>query len=109
MLTLPEWLRAYFVQDRRRLGWLSQVAARTLRGYVPAAVGERPAVPGSIACGQTFGSLVQLHPHLHVLMTAGALWRDGRFVQLPELEPAVLEEAWRRAARPGHARPRSHP
>ena len=46
VLTLPKRLRAYFLYDRRRLGLLSRVAARTLRAYVQAAIGEREAVPG---------------------------------------------------------------
>ena len=95
--TLPKRLRAYFLHDRRRLGLLSRVAARTLRAYVQAAVGEREAVPGVIVCVQTFGSVAHLHPHLHVLMTDGAFRRDGTFVPLPVPEPAVLEELWRRA------------
>ena len=84
VLTVPKRLRAYFVHDRRRLGLLSRVATRTLRAYVQAAVGEREAVP-------------HLHPHLHVLVTDGGFRRDGTFVRLPAPEPAVLEEAWRRA------------
>ncbi|MBI5710462.1 MAG: hypothetical protein HZC42_09195 [Candidatus Eisenbacteria bacterium] len=48
VLTLPKRLRAYFLHDRRRLGRLSRVAARTRRADVPAAVGEREAVPGVI-------------------------------------------------------------
>jgi hypothetical protein len=40
VLTLPKRLRAFFLYDRRRLGVLSRVAARTLRDYVQAAVGE---------------------------------------------------------------------
>ena len=75
---------------------MSQVAARTLRDYVQAALGERDAVPGVIACVQTFGSLAHRHPHLHVLLTDGAFRRDGTFVPLPPPDPAVLEEAWRR-------------
>jgi hypothetical protein len=85
------------VHDRRRLGLLSQVATRTLRAYVQAALGEHEAVPGLIVCVQTFGSVAHLHPHLHVLMTDGGFRRDGTFVRLPEPEPAVLEEAWRRS------------
>ena len=85
------------LHDQRRLGLLSQVAARTLRTYVQATLGEREAVPGVIACVQTFGSLAHVHPHLHVLITDGAFRRDGAFVPLPTLDPAVLEEAWRRA------------
>jgi hypothetical protein len=60
VLTLPKRLRAYFLYDRRRLGRLSQVASRTLRDYVQAALGEYHAVPGVIACVQTFGSLAHL-------------------------------------------------
>jgi hypothetical protein len=96
VLTVPKRLRAYFMRDRRRLGLLSQVASRTLRGYVQAALGERDAVPGVIACVQTFGSLAHVHPHLHVLLTDGAFRRGGTFVPLPPHDPVVLEEAWRR-------------
>ncbi|MBI5709230.1 MAG: transposase zinc-binding domain-containing protein [Candidatus Eisenbacteria bacterium] len=97
VLTLPKRLRAYFIHDRRRLGLLSRVASRTLRDYVQAALGEYHAVPGVIACVQTFGSLAHRHPHLHVLMTDGAFRRDGTFVPLPPHDPAVLVESWRRA------------
>jgi hypothetical protein len=97
VLTVPKRLRLYFVHDRRRLGLLSQVATRTLRAYVQAALGEREVVPGLIVCVQTFGSVAHLHPHLHVLMTDGAFRGDGTFVRLPEPAPAVLEEAWRRS------------
>ena len=96
VLTLPKRLRAYFIYDRRRLGLLSRMATRTLRGYVQAALGERDAVPGVIACVQTFGSLAHLHPHLHVLLTDGGFRRDGTFVPLPPHDPTVLEELWRR-------------
>ena len=97
MLTLPKRLRAYLLYDRRRLGRLSRVASRTLRDYAQAALGERDALLGVIACVQTFGSLAHVHPHLHVLLTDGAFRRDGTFVPLPPPDPAVLEELWRRA------------
>jgi hypothetical protein len=80
-----------------RRGLLSQVASRTLHADVQAALGERDAVPGVIACVPTFGSLAHRHPHLHVRLTDGALRRDGSFVPLPPPDPAVREEAWRRA------------
>ena len=51
VLTLPKRLRVHFLYDRRRLGLLSRVAARTLHGYVQAAVGEREAVVGSVRAG----------------------------------------------------------
>ena len=73
------------------------MATRTLRTHVQATLSERKAVPGVIACVQTFGSVAHLHPHLHVLMTDGGFRRDRTFVALPTPEPAVLEEAWRRS------------
>ena len=73
------------------------MAARTLRDYVQAAFGEREAVPGLIACVQTFGSVAHLHPHLQVLMTDGGFRRDRTFVPLPAPDPAVVEELWRRS------------
>ena len=79
------------------LGLLSRVAARTLRAHVQAAIDERETVPGVSVCVRTFGSVVHLHPHLHVLVTDGAFRRDGTLVPLPVPEPAVLEESWRRS------------
>ena len=70
------------------------MAARTLRAYVQAAVGEREAVSGVIVCVQTFGSVAHLHPHLHVLMTDGAFRRDGTFVPLPVPEPRCWRRRW---------------
>ena len=64
LLTLPKRLRAYFVHARRRLGLLSRVAARTLRVYFQATLGERAAIPDVIACAETFSSVAHLHPHL---------------------------------------------
>jgi hypothetical protein len=76
---------------------LSRIATRTLRNYVEAALGNREVVPGLIVCVQTFGTVAQWHPHLHVLMTDGGFGREGRFVPLPAPDALVLEELWRRA------------
>jgi hypothetical protein len=97
MLTLPKLLRAYFIYDRRRLGLLSRLAFRTLRGYLQAAIGERDAVPGVIACVPTLGALAHRHPHRHVLLTDGAFRRDGRFVPAATHNPGVLTEVVRGA------------
>ncbi len=46
---------------------------------------------------QTFGSIAHWHPHLHVLITDGAFTRDARFHPAPAHDPALLQEAFRRA------------
>jgi hypothetical protein len=41
VLTVPKRLRAYFLPDRRRLGVLSRVDARTVRDYIRSASATR--------------------------------------------------------------------
>ena len=64
---------------------LSQIAYRTLREYMRAALGEPDASPGAIVCIQSFGSLAHWHPHLHVLDI------KGRSYRLRDLERAVAQ------------------
>jgi len=97
VMTIPRRLRAHFLYDRRRLGQLSRVASRTLHAYVRAALGEPVAVPGVVSLAQSFGSIGQWHPQLHLVVTAGAFRRDGRFATHFAHYVAVLAEAWRRA------------
>jgi hypothetical protein len=96
VFTLPKRLRPYFLHDRRLLGLLSRVAYDTLREFISASLGERAAVPGVVASIQTFGTLLNWHPHLHFLVTDGAYREDGTFVPLFFHDPAVLTETFRR-------------
>jgi hypothetical protein len=96
---------------RKKLGVCTSVLTRTAgwragrRTYVQAALGEREVVAGLVACVQTFGTVAQWHPHLHVLMTDGGFRREGTFGALPALDPAVLAELWF-SARPRRPSPR---
>jgi hypothetical protein len=96
-------LRPYFLYDRRLLGELCRVACRTLRGFLRATFGEAEVVPGVVASIQTFGSRVNWHPHLHLLVTDGAFRRDGAFLSRAHHEIEVLAEAFRRSRWRGFA------
>ncbi len=52
---------------------------------------------GVVVSIQTFGSLLNWHPHLHPLVTDGAYRRDGTFLPLSFHDPSILAEAFRRA------------
>jgi hypothetical protein len=97
VFTVPKRLRPYFLHDRRLLGLLSRVAYETLRDFLAASLGDRSAVPGVVASIQTFGSLLNWQPHLHLLVTDGAYRGDGTFLPLTFHDPRVLAEAFRRA------------
>ena len=50
-------------------------------------------MPGVIAAIQTFGDRINLHPHLHFLMTYGGVDEAGIFHKIPRIDesrPASL-------------------
>ncbi len=59
VFTIPRMLRIFFKYNRRLLGELCRCALRSLTRYF------------EIAAIQTFGDLMNLHPHLHFLVTEG--------------------------------------
>jgi len=97
VFTVPKRLRPFFLHDRKLLGQLSRVAYRTLRDFLRATFRESDLVPGVVASIQTFGSLVNFHPHLHLVVTDGAFRPDGTFLHLGFHQIEVLSEAFRRA------------
>jgi hypothetical protein len=92
VFTLPKRLRPWFLHERRLLGLLSRVAYETLREFLSATLDEPAAVPGVVASIQTFGTLLNWHPHLHLLVTDGAYRRDASFVPLFFHDPSLLTE-----------------
>jgi hypothetical protein len=71
-------LRPYFMHHRQLLGRLAGAAHETLRELMTAAVEEgRGFRIGMVAAVQTFGSLLNVHPHVHALATRGGWDRSG--------------------------------
>ena len=97
VLAVPKRLRPFFLYDRKLLGELSRVAARTVTAFIRATVGEKDLSVGIVSSIQTHGSLANWHPHLHLLVTDGGFRPDGTFVHLPLHDVATLTEAFRRA------------
>jgi hypothetical protein len=64
--------------NRRLLGELCRSALRSLTRYFEFLAG-RELMPGVIAAIQTFGDRINLHPHLHFLVTEGGVDEAGAF------------------------------
>ena len=95
VFTVPRLLRPLFSRHRAWLGELCRIAARLLEKACRVAVpGAKPAF---IEFVQTFGDLVNFHPHVHVLAADGVFRADGAFVRLPPIPEALLEGGFRRA------------
>ena len=70
---------------------------KTLQDFLRTTMREPLGVPSVVASVQTFGSLVNFHPHLHLLVTDGVFRPDGTFIHLGFHQIEVLTEAFRRA------------
>ena len=53
-------------------------------------------VPGVIAAIQTFGDRINLHPHLHFLVTEGGVDAADVFLQIPLIDDSRLAEIFAR-------------
>ena len=95
VFTVPKMLRVYFRRDRRLLGKLSQCAAEALKTLFRAAGKDPKVVPGIIIVIQTYGDLVNFHPHLHALVTDGIFTPTGWFVAFPKIDLYTLEHLFR--------------
>jgi len=105
VFTIPKMLRMGFLFERKLYGELCRAAYAATRKFfeAPACAAERTnrpslekAVPAFVAAPQSFGSLVNFHPHCHAVCSLGVFTRDGVFHPVPEdLDFAALEEIFR--------------
>ncbi|MGB9006707.1 MAG: transposase [Candidatus Aminicenantales bacterium] len=89
VFTIPKRLRIFFKYKRKLLGDLCRLALRALTRYFEAVAGS-PLVPGVVAAIQTFGERINLHPHLHFLVTEGGVDETGVFHKIPRLDDSRL-------------------
>jgi hypothetical protein len=95
VFTVPKMLRIFFKYKRRLLGDLCQAAVQALLKYLQAITGTELR-PGIVASIQTFGQKINLHPHLHFLVTEGGEDSEGRFHHLAEFQDSLLAEFFKR-------------
>jgi hypothetical protein len=81
--------------DRRLLGDLCRSALRSLNGYFEMVTGSALR-PGVIAVLQSFGDRINLHVHLHFLVTEGGVDEAGVFHKIPGIDDTRLEEIFAR-------------
>ena len=84
VFTVPKMLRPHFRFDRNLLGKLSQCAYQSLKEFFRTTLNKRDGVPGVVISVQTFGDVVNFHPHLHCFVTDGCFMPNGWFYVLPE-------------------------
>jgi len=93
--TLPKMLRPYFVRHRELLGDLARLAYETIKELMIEAVAAPHARPGVVVVPQTFGSVLNLHPHAHCLASRGVWDAQGKWTPIPYLDNLAAEKLFR--------------
>jgi hypothetical protein len=79
VFTTPKRFRAFFRFDRKLFKRLPRLAWETARDVYRAVLARDDVVPGMIGAPQSFGDLINWHPHIHALISDGAFASDGQF------------------------------
>ena len=97
VFTIPKMLRRAFLFDRSLYGELARAAYAAMREFFAAQFPalDRP-VPAVIVGPQSFGSLLNAHPHAHAVSSLGVFDREGNFHPAPtDLDFSPLEQLFR--------------
>jgi len=89
VFTIPKMLRIFFKFNRSLLSELCLCGKKALVKYFKATA-CRALTPGIIAVIQSFGSRINLHPHLHFLVTEGGADKQGRFHKFSNFNDSLL-------------------
>ena len=81
--TIPKMLRIYFRFDHSLYPELSRCAYETLKECFQAAFSTNALVPGMITGIHSSGKVLNFHPHVHAVVSAGCCDKDGTFYRIP--------------------------
>ena len=83
VFTIPEDLRRYFRQDRRRLNYLFDAASITIKFWIKDKYKKFNIIPAFICVLHTFGRNLGFNPHIHmILMDGGISANTKQFVNI---------------------------
>jgi ribosomal protein S27E len=94
VFTIPKRLRIFCRHNRNLLGELARAARRATVEVYRQVLKRGDVIPGMIAGIQTFGELINYHPHVHAIATDGAFTSDGTFLCLPKVDKQFLLDVW---------------
>jgi len=86
VFAMPKRFRLYFLYNRKLLGKLAKCGAETVEEVYRAVLGKGRA--GQVFSIQTFGDLMNWHPHIHGFVTDGLFDEKGIFHVMPDIPVA---------------------
>ena len=74
---------------------MSRLASETIRELMAAAADDKTLCPGMVTFIQTFGEKVNVHPHLHALVSRGGWTPSGEWIPVSYVDPKAPERLFR--------------
>jgi hypothetical protein len=94
VFTIPEKLRKVFLKDRKLIKVLSDSAAETILSYLWEGSKKQRPTPGIVCVVHTFGRDLKWNPHIHALVTEGALRKDKEWKVITFFHFEMLRKRW---------------
>ena len=94
VFTIAEDLRIYFRKDRRLLNVLFRSAAQTISDWLYEQNHSRLFKAGMICGLHTFGRDLKWNPHIHMIVTEGAIDRAGKWKNIHYFPYTMLRKRW---------------
>ncbi len=96
VFSLPKMIRPYFIYHRELLGALARASYETVSELMAALLPEDEGCrPGRVTVVQTFGSRLNVNPHVHSLASRGGWTASGRFIPIASIDTHAAELLFR--------------
>ncbi|MCK4543606.1 MAG: transposase [Spirochaetales bacterium] len=92
VFSLPKITRKAFLYNRELLPKLAHCGWETILEVFQAALDSEDLTPGMVVDIQTYGGLLNWHPHLHCLCTDGCFDAAGQFHALPAISAETMNK-----------------
>lgn len=96
VFTIPKELRNVFFQDRKKLNELSKKVAEVFQFYYQRKSKKRDLHVGVITVIHTFGRDLKFNPHIHALVTEGAVDNRNEWVPTGFIPYEYLRKSWQK-------------
>jgi hypothetical protein len=96
VFTVPKELRNIFFQDRKKLNELSKKVSEVFQFYYRRKSKKRDLQVGIITVIHTFGRDLKFNPHIHALVTEGAIDNKNEWVSSDFIPYEYLRKSWQK-------------
>lgn len=83
VFTIPEELRVFFRQDRKKLNFLFKAASITVNFWVKQKYKDKDIIPAYVSILHTFGRSLCFNPHIHMILLDGGISnKSNEFIKI---------------------------